>query len=80
LEFGYRNDVLLLRDYSCSPEPLETVRAILLTNGSDFNKALIPDTANRSFIVKNLVECNGWKDRSKRTDVEVLRVLKSNFI
>lgn len=80
LDFGYKNEILLLQDYSCDKVPLSSIRAIILTNGLDFNKVLVPDVANRTFIVKNLVGCSGWEDRSYRTDTEVLRVLDANFI
>lgn len=80
LDFGYKNEILLLQDYSCDKVPLANVRAIILANGVDFNKVLVPDVTNRTFIVKNLIGCSGWEDRSYRTDTEVLRVLDANFI
>lgn len=80
LDFGYKNDVLLLQDSSCNRIPLLSIRAILLVNGLDFNKVLIPDTVNKRFIVKDLIGCTNWEDRSTRTNAEIIRVLNANFI
>ena len=79
IEFGYRNEVLLLRDVGFQVIPLDKLRAILLINGRDFNKAVIPAKGN-TFTVKDLSGCSQFSDHSLRTDAEILRVLNSNSI
>ena len=79
IEFGYRNEVLLLRDVGFQVIPLDKLRAILLINGRDFNKAVIPVNGS-TFTVKDLSGYSQFSDYSLRTDTEILRFLSGNSI